>query len=83
MNKFDIMREKVSTWSREARQDMRKFIDEAEETEKELEELKRDVKRYFELLFMPTNRMEMQEMDERYNLLDKLSKGGGSNESNH
>jgi len=74
MNKFDIMRQKVSTWSREARQDMRKFIDEAEETEKELEELKRDVQRYFELL--KPNYVSLIARDEKKALFQKLSKVG-------
>jgi uncharacterized protein with PIN domain len=41
MNKHDIMREKVSTWSREARQDMRQYITVCEATEKELERLQK------------------------------------------
>jgi hypothetical protein len=43
MSKHDDMREKVATWSREARQDMRQYIT-------DYEQLERDVKRYFELV---------------------------------
>ena len=47
MNKHDIMREKVSFWSRTARQDMRQYINEAEATEKAYEQLQRDVKEVY------------------------------------
>ena len=67
MSKHDTMREKVATWSREARQDMRGYITDYEQLEK-------DVKRYFELYFgIIIDELEFKE----YTLLkDKLSKVG-------
>ncbi len=80
MNKHDIMREKVSTWSREARQDMRQYITDCETTEKAYEELQRDVKRYMQLRHLRwCGRIDQygdKEADEMKMLLEKLSKVG-------
>jgi len=75
MNKFDIMREKISIWSREARQDMRQFIT-------DYEELVKDVKRFIELqskVYKLYNATE-NEANDLVGLLNKLSKVGVSDD---
>ena len=64
MSKHGTMREKVATWSREARQDMRGYITDYEQLEK-------DVKRYFELYLGGAI-----SSNETVKLLVKLSKVG-------
>lgn len=51
------------------------YLDECQTTEKELEELKRDVKRYFEIdkLIIPKS---MEDWHEQIKLLNKLTKVG-------
>jgi hypothetical protein len=73
MNKHDIMRKKVSMWSREARQDMRQYITDYEQLEK-------DVKRYFELFEAKV--MTDDEVGEYADLYSKLSKVGVLNREN-
>jgi len=62
--------------------DMQQYITQAEATEKAHEELKRDVKRYFELDLKDyeTKNLSQTEIEEWYDLRKKLSKAGDSNE---
>jgi len=70
MNKHDEMRQKIATWSREARQEMYQYSQDYEATEKRLKELEKDVQNYF----------KNHEIDPISDLAIKLSKVGVDNE---
>jgi coenzyme F420-reducing hydrogenase delta subunit len=48
------------------------YITSCEETEKRLQELEKDVKRYFELEYMDSFQMSAEEWEEYSSLVDKL-----------